>query len=67
MIFYKTVLSDGDNVQKAGDVKFAPLEEDYANAIADTVEAEAEEWRLSINNEWMHADDLHDLGHHRGQ
>ena len=60
MIFYKTVLSDGDNVQKAGDIKFAPLEEDYANAIADTVEAEAEEWRLSINNEWMHADDLHD-------
>lgn len=60
MKFYKIVLSDGAYVQKAGNTRFAPLDEAYAETVAKTVEAEAAEWRLCINNEWMRADDLHD-------
>ena len=60
MKFYKIVLSDGPDVQEAGWKKFAPLDEEYAKTIAATVEAEAAEWRLCVNNKWMHADDLHD-------
>lgn len=60
MELYKIVLSDEGNVKKAGDVRFAPLNEEYAATIAGTVKAEAGEWRLCVDNESMHADDIHD-------
>ena len=60
MELFKVVLSDGTNVQKAGDTKFAPLDEECAKAVAQTVEAEAADWRLCVNNEWMRSNDIYD-------
>ena len=60
MKLFQVVLSDGESVQKAGNVKFAPLKEEYAKTVADTVYREAKDWQLCISNSYEHTNDLYD-------
>lgn len=60
MKLYQVVLSDAQATGKAGSTRFAPLTEEDAAAVEETVVAEAAGWRLLVVNNSMHADDLHD-------